>query len=233
MPGELPDRKGGRPHLRREISELELLLQGKEQEQNRLVDRIQHDVPPERTKAEKSCTVDEFIEMIGQVVSKTLGKKYGAEFRPNEGERIKLDPEHPIDHPYITYKIVNMQPDGELKPRLRESIYEKVKDARDKEMARPGHIWGQKFSCTVQFDIIAGDYKGVAEVINAFEELMFNYSAYFKRNGVQELLYGRRFTDSDLDMYRQSTSARTVQYNLKIERLYSEFVTEIDGVTID
>ena len=217
--------------MTRDISEFELLLRERGGVNNRIVDSTPAPAPANRVVAEKSCSIDEFIEMVAQIVSKTLGKKYGVEFQPDEGARIKVEPAEALEHPYITYSLLNMAPKNELKPRFRENIKEKVDDARDLYMARPGRVYGQKMICHFQFNVIAGDYKVANEVIKIFEELIFNYTAFFKRNGVSELLYERRYTDTNLDMYRQSTSVRSVQYYVELERLYAEFNTEFDGIS--
>ena len=56
------------------------------------------------TKADKTATLDDFIEMVKMIVTRSM-KKYKAEFIPDEGSRSALDPSYEIDHPIIYYKI--------------------------------------------------------------------------------------------------------------------------------
>ena len=220
--------------MKRDIQTLEELLKERDKNRDKIVDRIVTDkyIPP--TKAEKSADLEDFIEMVGKVVTKALKKKK-VEFKPDEGVRLERDVLEKLDHPVITYKVINATPQGELKPRVREGVHEILEEDSqiNRHAARPGRIWGQKFVCDVQFDIIASDYKEVTQVMKDFEDIVFNYTAYFKRNGVAELLFSRRFTDQNLDIYRQSVSVRSLQYYVAIERLYAEFQTETADIAVD
>ena len=183
--------------------------------------------PP--TTAQKASTLEEFMEMIGKLVSKTMKKKK-VEFSPDEGARPIFDSSKPIDHPYIFYEVLIREPKTERKPRSREDIVEVTMDDGSK---RHGRIWGQKFKCIVQFNILASDYRTANEVMNNFESLIFNYTAYFKKNGVAEILFEKHFTDKNLDPFRQSLSIRTLQYYVEVEKLFTEFLSDIEDVFIE
>ena len=169
--------------------------------------------------------------MVGKAVSKAMKKKK-VEFMPDEGARLTSDMLEKLDHPVITYSVIDMVPKGELKPRIRESINERLSGKINMNADRPGHVMGQKFKCIVQFNVIASDYKQSDSVMKDFEDLIFTYTAYFKRNGVAELLFSKRFTDQNLDTYRQSASVRSLQYYVEIEQLYAEFTTVTELVAI-
>ena len=69
--------------------------------------------------------------------------------------------------------------------------------------------------------------------MNDFESLIFNYTAFFKKNGVAEILFEKHFTDRNLDPFRQNLSIRSLQYYVEIERLFTEFVaSDIEKVSI-
>ena len=85
----------------------------------------------------------------------------------------------------------------------------------------------------MQFHIIASDYRQANKVMNDFESLIFNYTAFFKKNGVAEILFEKHFTDRNLDPFRQNLSIRSLQYYVEIERLFTEFVaSDIEKVSI-
>lgn len=213
------------------IDTLDALLQQREDAYNRVLPKSYETEKPSYppTTAVKSATLDSFMEMIGMLVAKTM-KKTKAEFVPDEGARIEVDMAVPIDHPRIYYEVISRKPKSELKPRPREEIHELTADDGS---CRQGRVWGQKFECHVQFHIAASDYKQANKVMNDFESLIFNYTAFFKKNGVAEILFEKHFTDRNLDPFRQSLSIRSLQYYVEIERLFTEFVaSDIEKVSI-
>lgn len=213
------------------IDTLDALLQQREDAYNRVLPKSYETEKPSYppTTAVKSATLDSFMEMISMLVAKTM-KKTKTEFVPDEGARIEMDMSVPIDHPYIYYEVISRKPKSELKPRPREEIHEMTADDGSR---RQGRVWGQKFECHVQFHIAASDYKQANKVMNDFESLIFNYTAFFKKNGVAEILFEKHFTDRNLDPFRQSLSIRSLQYYVEIERLFTEFVaSDIEKVSI-
>ncbi|MED1125329.1 hypothetical protein [Bacillus atrophaeus] len=181
-------------------------------------------------KANKSATLQDFIKMVGKIVSVAL-KDREVEFVPDEGNRIIVDPATTVEHPYITYKIIERTPKGEKKPRERESLIgENVH--RDDER-RQGRVYGQKFKCYIQFDVIASEYSEADEVMNTFEDLILSYAHYFKKNGVAELLFEKHFTDENFDVYRQNVSVRSLQYYVEVEKLTVVFDSEIKDIQIN
>ena len=98
--------------------------------------------------------------------------------------------------------------------------------------SRKGIIYSQFFDYEIQFDILASDYITANRVMNAFEDAMFNYTGYFKRNGVSELLFLKQYTDTNLDAYRNTISVRSLVYLVTIDRIrvvYSSGITEVQG----
>lgn len=209
-----------------QIDSMENLLQRQSDMRNKLpVSYKATDVP--HITANQSASLDDFMEMVSMLVTKTM-KKMRVEFSPDEGSRPTVDIAKRIEHPYIFYELITREPKGERKPRVRENVTEL---AHDEKSQRDGRIWGQKFKCIVQFNILACDYKTANKVMNDFESLIFNYTAYFKKNGVAEILFERHFTDKNLDIFRQSLSVRSMQYYVEVEKLFVEFVSVIRDIT--
>lgn len=207
------------------IDSMENLLQRQADMQNKLpISYEVNEVP--HTTARQSASLEDFMEMISMLISKSM-KKMQVEFSPDEGARPTQDLAQKIEHPYIYYELISREPKSERKPRVREDITEITRNENDK---RGGRIWGQKFKCLVQFNILACDYKTANKVMNDFESLIFNYTAYFKKNGVAEILFERHFTDKNLDIYRQSLSVRSMQYYVEVEKLFAEFVSDIRDI---
>ena len=213
------------------IDNLETLLQHQADARNHILPTpyATKEVGTPPTTAIAAASLDDLMLMISKLVSKTM-KKLKVEFSPDEGDRPSADASKALDHPYIFYELITREPKTERKPRSREEIVEITADDGSR---RQGRIWGQKFKCIVQFNILACDYKTANKVMNDFESLIFNYTAFFKKNGVAEILFERHFTDKNLDPFRESMSIRTLQYYVEIEKLFTEFVSDISNVTID
>ena len=210
------------------VGDLADLLQIQKDHQDNVVDAIDHTGTSRYLKANKSATLDDFVAMVAMLVKKTM-KKDAVEFVPDEGARIELDPKKTLDHPYILFDVISRIPMTELKPRAREVIEERTDD---KANARSGMVWGQRQKVIVQFNILACDYVQANRVMNNLEELIFKYTAYLKKNGVAEILFQMQGTDRNLDYYRQSSSVRSLQYMIEIEKLFVQFDSDIEDATI-
>lgn len=175
-------------------------------------------------QAKKSATLDDLMEMISKLISKSgQGKKLNVEFIPDEGSRIYADQNFQIDHPYIFFNVVNAVPTNELKPRVRKTFNEEP----EKDHSRNGIVYGQSFEAIVQFNIFGCDYLQATEVMKFLEDLLFSYTAYFMQNGIAELIFHKRLTDQNLDLFRQKSSIRSLQYYVRYER---NFVTYDQGL---
>lgn len=216
--------------MEHDIDEFERLLKNRDGDINHhVVDEIKQS-QPERLVAERSASIDDFILMLSKIVCKVM-KKQKVEFKPDEGIRLTADQAEALDHPFITFRILDSYPKLELKPRIRQFGLKGI-DGQDKEKRRSGEIWGQVFSYTVQFDILAGSYQETTDIMNNFKDVIFTYTAHFKKNGVKDIRFARRLTDSNLDIYRQKSSVRSLQYNLEIEELYTRLNANIEGIDI-
>ena len=212
------------------IDDLSTLLQVRK-DHTSLVDRVTRLVPQEQPRQQsiRGATLSDFIRMLSGIITKATRER-NVIFEPDEGVRIQVDQVKPINEPHIFYSVISRRPCLELKPRERQEINEM--DAAGK--IRQGRIWGQRFECLVQFDIISGDYETSDKVMDFFEDVVFNYTSYFKKNGVAEILFEEQITDRNLDVYRQSMSIRSLRYRVWIEKLHTAFdTTEIDGVITD
>lgn len=213
-----------------DVDELSTLLQLR-QDNAHLINKTARIVPEDlpRQQSVKGATLSDFIKMLSKIITKATRER-NVIFEPDEGVRIRIDQVVPINNPHIYYSVISRKPCMELKPRERQEINET--DFLGK--VRQGRVWGQRFECLVQFDIVAGDYEAADKVMEVFEDVVFNYTSYFKKNGIAEILFDEQLTDSNLDIYRQSMSIRSLRYRVWIEKLHTAFdTTEIDGVITD
>lgn len=178
-------------------------------------------------KATKNATLEDFISMLAEVCSKAM-KPWQAELNPNEGAVLK-DDDKTLDHPVILYEVVDRVPKLERKPRQLEEIVEQIDPD---QQTRRGRTWSQRFSCVIQFNVIASDYATANAVMSTLEDTIFTYTGYFKSKGVAELIFRRHFTDKTYDRYRQWLSVRSLQYDIEIEKLTTVFDTTIEEISI-
>ena len=209
-----------------ESQDLSYLLQQNRDHSVKIVDEIKNGQRPEPLKAEKSASLEDFIEMVGMLIRKTM-KKQRVEFIPDEGARLSVDVTQKMDHPYITFDVISRVPSKELKPRVREVIRENIPDKRNQ---RTGLVWGQRQDAVIQFNIFACDYIKANDVMKKLEDLIFMYTAFFKKNGVAEVLFRQQGTDQNLDYYRQGCSVRSLQYSLSIEKLMVQYDSDIESI---
>lgn len=179
----------------------------------------------ERLKAEKNADIPDLIEMISQMV--TVGmKELNVEFVPDDGARLIIDPnKKTVKKNYIYFFVYSRIP-LEMKPRFREEIQANVNNGNKR---RIGNIYGQKFEAIIQFNIIGCSYDEANKVMTRFEELMFQYIGYFKKNGIIDCVFHKQLTDQNYDVYRNNVSVRNLQYKCQVERLIPEF----DAMMVD
>ena len=212
-------------------NELEDLLQSR-YEKNRVSNLypagdVRASVTPLSTAA-KNATVEDFISMVTKLSNKTL-KSLNVEFYPDEGATI-ADPEKKLEKTAILYRVIERKPKNELKMRHSENIEEVVDEKSNKK--RLGQIWSQRQDCIIQFDIIASDYATANKVMNSFEDMIFQYSGYFKKNGIAEIYFKKYFTDTSIDRYRQYLSVRSIQYFVEIEKQTTIFNSTLEEIVV-
>lgn len=164
--------------------------------------------PNKRLRADKGSSLQDFMKMVGTLIELTMPD---VEFCPDEGKIMSLDAVKTFNKPMINYKVIERKTDLELKPRFRQNF-----NINENENAE---IWGQKFKCLVQFNIFASVYKEAEQVMEKFEEIIFSYTGFLKRNGVREILFKEHKTDSHLDTLRETLSIRSLIYYVEIEKL--------------
>lgn len=174
--------------------------------------------------ADKGASLGNLIEMIDKIITLTMPN---VDFIPDEGKVLSMDAMKDFNKPQITYKVISRKPKKELKPRVRETIESDGKNGED----RSGQVCGQKFECLIQFNIFASVYKEAEEVMEKFEELIFSYTGFFKKNGVAELLFKEQTTDDFYERLRETLSVRNLIYYVEIEKLtviFKEKIKEIE-----
>lgn len=207
-------------------NELEIALKKKFAKSNN--ESVGTDKPAPRLRSDKGADLDDLADMLARLVSKSM-RKDKVIFSPDEGARPQVDASEKIDSPRIFFSVISSAPKKELKPMVRENIDELTEDKKNRRM---GMIYGKRYVNIVQFDIFAPNYADANTVMKNFEELIFDYSSSLKENGIAEIYLQQRFTDRNLDAYRQHFSVRSLQYYVETEKLFARFGEVVESVSI-
>jgi hypothetical protein len=174
--------------------------------------------------AEKSACIYDLVKMVDKIVAVTMKD---VKFAPDMDRNNVTNADVTLDSPVITYKVVSRVPKKEIKPRVRQVVPEKTFNEKD---ARVGEVYGQKFECILQFNIFGSVYDIAEQVMERFEEVIFTYTGYFKKNGVAELYFKEQLTDENYDIFRQQVAVRNIRYYVEIERLIPIFQDKIQEI---
>lgn len=179
-------------------------------------------------RADKSASFEDFISMVAKLTCLVL-EDYEHEviFIQDENSHMIVNPDQKTDKVYITYKLISRAPHREIKPMIREEIVEQCDKTNE---SRLGEVYGQRFSCEVQFNIFASEYKISNEVMKMFEDMIFSFTGYMKENGVSNILFKKQLTDTDYDIYRRSMSVRNLRYHVETEHLIIMFNDKIQSI---
>lgn len=182
--------------------------------------------PPQ--KAERSADLEDFIQMVDKMVSRAM-KDLNVVFMPDDQNMIIKDQSQKINSPYITHKVLERVPDGEIKHRVREQIIEQGHEEGDNRL---GEVKGQRFLCEVQFNIFASEYKVAQDVMRRFEDNIERYRHFFLQNGVQRIFFKRQHEDQNYQVFRENFSVRNLIYSVTIEHLLVGFNTQFEDISI-
>ena len=176
-------------------------------------------------RAAKSASLYDFIDMLASVVDYVM-RDTKTKLITKDNQNILTDPEITFDNPCITFEVISRKPHKEYKPIAREEIVEH--DEHNKQ--RFGTIYGQKFDCIIQFNILASENRVANKVMETFEELIISYAGYFKENGVRDLYFKEQVTDTNYNNFRETLSVRNIRYYVQIEKLMVIFNRRISDV---
>lgn len=178
-------------------------------------------------RADKNASLYDFIDMVAKIVDYTM-QDLDVTFLSDEQQNIIKDPEIPTNHAFISYRVISRKSKDEYKPIVREEIIEH--DENNKQ--RIGQVYGQRFDCTVQFNIFSAENKVATKVMEKFEELMIAYAGYFKKQGVQELFFEEQLTDNEYNNFRETLSVRNLRYYVQVEKLTVIFNRRVGDIIL-
>jgi hypothetical protein len=133
------------------------------------------------------------------------------------------------DFPTITYRVTRRtinESFGDLKPRHRNTI---------PHPNMPGEyieLYGQIFDVWVEFNIYSLSQEEADELVIELEEFLQTYAGFFKRNGVQEILFHSQGADEVTTVGRVGAAKRTLFYTMRFEKIIVRFLNEIQQIAV-
>jgi hypothetical protein len=133
------------------------------------------------------------------------------------------------EFPLITYRVVQRKLNAQfkdLKPRLRTTI--KHPYMKDEYI----ELYGQIFDVWVELSVFSLSAEEADELVIELEEFLQTYAGFFKKNGVQEILFESQGADEVLPFGHVSVAKRTLLYTMRFEKLIVRFLNEIQQLAI-
>lgn len=130
-------------------------------------------------------------------------------------------------YPCIVYSLKLRRPfQNESKPlRQREEIF----DDNNKRII----ITTQRFTNIIAFTATTENNPYLAEeLIEAFEDFMFQMVGVFKRLGISDMFYARRLPDDEESRPGEDVCRRTLTWMVVTEKVYQTDVAAIEDITI-
>lgn len=134
-----------------------------------------------------------------------------------------------VDFPTITYRIVHRKlSEGfkDLKPRPRGTIRHPYMEGEYIE------LYGQMFEVSVEFCVYSLSAEEADELVMELEEFLQTYAGFFKKNGVQEILFHSQGEDEVLTEGRVGAAKRKLLYTMRFEKLIVRFLNEIQQIAV-
>ncbi|MCY9186589.1 hypothetical protein [Bacillus halotolerans] len=206
-----------------------LKLELKEDDQNTSIEKkeiedgrapLLDDYIDSRLRADKPITFLGFIDDLRHLWE-AAGKR---------GEIIRHNPlKKDSNMPAITYKLkkrtLNEQ-FKDIKPRYRGTIRNPYINGEFVQM------YGQIFDLLIEFSIFSSSAEEADELVIEFEEFLQLYAGYFKKNGVQEILFCEQGEDNVVEEQRVDTPTRSLLYVMRFEKLIVRLLNDIQQVSV-
>lgn len=175
-------------------------------------------------KAKGNASLLDFIDMVALIVESTMDDLNVTFMTDERAYLFKEDPLEPINHPIITFKVLErVHTEGTAyKPRYMEQI--------EGEDGRPGIIYNERFTNHVQFNIIAPEYRIAWNVMERFEDLLISYAETIRGNGIIEYFLFKQYRDDYYDSFRNTFTVLSLVYRVDTETLRVIFKENINDI---
>lgn len=130
-------------------------------------------------------------------------------------------------YPCIVYGLeLRKTHSSEPKPKYREEI---ITGAGEDGVI----VGGQRFQNVVSFSAVTEtDPRLAEELIEVFEDFIMEFTPVFKELGLSEIIYNRRFSDSEENRPGQGIVKRTVSYMITTEKIILTYSKKLNSILV-
>lgn len=182
--------------------------------------KIQDPYLDNRLRSEQPITFLQFVDVLRKLW-KSAGKK---------GDIVRQFPvDEDAKYPLITYRLLRrvINPNfKDYKPRFRDIIRHPYAPDQFVE------LYGQIFDVWVEFKIYSLSQEEADELVVEFEDFLYMYTGFFKKNGVQNIQFYAQEEDELITKERYPVAVRTLQYQIRLERVVPRFLNQIHDLSI-
>lgn len=131
------------------------------------------------------------------------------------------------DKGYIVYGLEARSTTKDFaKARMTEII-------RDTETGKDIEVWVQSFDNFISFAAVHRNPRIAEEIIEAFEDFMIESTGVFKKVGLADMFYSRRYPDREDARISRDMCVRTVVYRAMIQKVRRVEHERIEEIIID
>lgn len=137
--------------------------------------------------------------------------------------------------PIITYKVLSKTPGAfgsknttELKPRHRETIT--IEEAGKKIAVE---FLGQVFDYKILFELWSEDGESADELVERFQQFMFQYTGFLKKIGVSEIFFESMDSDSGSAEWKTDLIKRSIVYHIRLDEVLGIRSSVIENIITD
>lgn len=137
--------------------------------------------------------------------------------------------------PTITWSINTVEPGSFGVPFSKDKQLKKVLRESTKDPYAPGYtveIYGQAFDNLVYFNSWSHDHRTSETLISWFDQFLKLYTGPLRQQGVQQMLFWKRNSDSINTTWRQNFAVRNTQWYFRTEELEAVYQRDILKVDI-
>jgi hypothetical protein len=129
------------------------------------------------------------------------------------------------DMGYVIYALVErITKQNNTKPRVQYIV-----DHPDYPNKKLG-IFSQSFINTVKFTAVHSNPRIAEEMIESFEDFMFEATAILKEQGLEEIIYGKRVADEHKTRYGEDLAARSIVYLANTQKIVLVDMEKLESI---
>lgn len=170
----------------------------------------------------------DFRDLLNQLVEEKLDAKFIAAYPTDEDF-------NNINEPIIAYRYLKRPYETEKGFKERKPRYRKIllSEEHNLPIEESLEVYGQKFEYEIDFEIYARNNFVMEELLEKFENLIFNYMPYFVRHGVEQLIFVQSSKEEKVEEPDLNLLKKTVTYQMILDSIVGVRRKDINKISFD